>query len=173
MKKIILTAFLFLIIVYAAAAAYLQSVSSEFVRFHIIAESDSPYDQLVKMELRDYIFKIYSPELSKFETKEETLDFLLNNQEALEQTSNDFLKSIGYNKSVSVLIAKDNFPKKDYGDFILPFGRYDALKIKIGNGNGKNFFCVMFPPACISKEMTEEVSDILNSRKIIYKFKFF
>ena len=173
MKKTLFTAILILIFIYAVSSAYTQSVCEEFVRFHITADSDSPYDQLVKMNLRNHIFEIYSRELSHIGSKEKMLEFISDNLTRIKNDADSYLKSINYDKTVEVAVTRGYFPKKDYGSFSLPFGKYDAFRIKIGSGKGKNFFCVMFPPSCVSKEMTEAVTDKLNSRKIIYKFKFF
>lgn len=173
MKKILFTAILILIFVYAVSSAYTQSVCGEFLRFHIIANSDSPYDQLVKINLRNRIFEIYSEELSLISSKDKMLEFISKNLTRIKNDADSYLKSINYDKTVEVSITRGYFPKKDYGSFSLPSGKYDAFKIKIGKGKGKNFFCVMFPTSCISKEMTDDIADKINSKKIIYKFKLF
>ena len=172
MKKIyfILAGF---ILFSAINIAYYQSASQSFVRFHITAESNSPYDQLVKIKLRDCILSAISEDLSSFKTKEQTLEYLFKNKDMIKKTADDYLKSINYNNETSVTLKKEYFPHKKYTGFSLPYGKYDALRITIGKGKGKNFFCVLFPAVCISTEMTGEVNKILGNKKIVYKFKLF
>ncbi len=161
------------ILITAVCLANYQSVSKSFVRFHIIAESNSPYDQLVKINLRDHIFSAISEELASFDKKEQTLSYLFKNKEKIRKISDDYLKSIGYNQKTQVSLQKEYCPFKNYVGFSLPYGKYDSFKITIGEGKGKNFFCVLFPPVCVSSEMTGEVNKILDNKKIIYKFKLF
>lgn len=172
MKKICFLTAVFLFIAAINAACY-QSVSKSFVRFHIIAESNSPYDQVVKINLRDHIFSLIADRLSDFSKKQETLLFLKENKEYIENAANEYLKSIGYEKKAKATVVNEYCPYKNYNSFSLPYGKYDSFKITIGNGKGKNFFCVMFPPVCVSSEMTKEVNKILETKKITYKFKLF
>ncbi len=173
MKKnfMLLTAILLVLI--SVFTAYSQAVTESFVRFHILADSNSAYDQLMKINLRNHILKIYEDDLKACNSKEETLKFLNDNLYNIEAQCNLYLKNTGCNKKTDVTLKKGFFPKKAYEGFTLPCGNYDSLKITVGSGKGKNFFCVMFPPACVSKEMTGKVNEILNGRKIIYKIKLF
>lgn len=171
MKKTITILSLAMLITVGICIAYYQSVCDEIIRFHIIAHSNSPYDQLVKMNLRNVIINELSGGLSQCRTKEETAAFLSANTEKCKASATQYLNDIGYNLAVDVSFKKEMFPKKDYGVFILPKGTYSSLKITLGDGKGKNYFCVMFPQTCISKEMTGEVNKILRSKKIIYKFR--
>ena len=171
MKKILLLPLSLLIPLLGGYNAYTASVAEEMIRFHIIADSNSSYDQLVKMNLRNYILSELPDEFLDCRTKEEALDFLRQNTDKIQKLSVDFFDKIGYDKSVEVSITKEIFPRKSYYSFTLPQGNYHALKIKIGRGKGKNFFCIMFPQACICREMTDEVKKILDSKKIIYKFR--
>ena len=151
--------------------AYCQSVCSEFVRFRVIANSNSPYDQLVKIKLKDEILRLVCDEMIACETKDEARNILAEKSYFISRYADNFLKAINYDAKVSVAFSKHFCPKKKYEGFTMPAGEYECFEIKIGNGAGRNFFCVMFPPACVSREMTSEVCGKLNSRNIIYKFK--
>lgn len=153
--------------------AHYQAVSESFVRFHIIAESNSPYDQLVKLRLRDYILSVFSDGLSASESKAQTLAYLSQNKQKIKEAADNYLREIGYNTKTHITLQKEYCPPKKYSGFSLPYGKYDSFKITIGEGKGKNFFCVLFPPVCVSSEMTGEVNEILENKKIIYKFKLF
>lgn len=153
------------------AAAYYQSVCGEFVRFRVIANSDSPYDQLMKIKLKNEILDYLKDGLKACGTKEETIAFLNGQSENVKRKAEDFLKREGVGEAVSVSFSNHFCPAKKYSGFKLPEGNYDCFEIKIGGGRGKNFFCVMFPPACVCKEMTGSVAGKLNNKKIIYRFK--
>ncbi len=172
MKKLFLLLAGFILLT-AFNIAHYQAVSESFVRFHIIAESNSPYDQLVKLRLRDYILSVFSNELSASESKAQTLAFLSENKQKIKEAADKYLMEIEYGSQTEVTLQKEYCPPKKYAGFSLPFGKYDSFKITIGEGNGRNFFCVLFPPVCVSSEMTGEVDEILRSKKIIYKFKLF
>lgn len=150
-----------------------QAVSESFVRFHVIAESNSPYDQLVKLRLRDHILSAVSNELSASESKEQTIAYLTENKQKIKEIADKYLSQIEYGSKTEVSLQKEYCPPKKYAGFSLPYGKYDSFKITIGEGRGKNFFCVLFPPVCVSSQMTAEVNEILDNKKIIYKFKLF
>ncbi len=155
-------------VVTAVAYAKNDALCDKFVRVHIIANSDTVKDQAIKLATRDYVFKTYEKEFSEFKTKEETLKFIKTNKEEIEKKVNTYLYDNGFEYSAKVIIVKESFPKKEYGGIFLPQGNYDAFKVVLGEGKGKNFFCVMFPPMCVDKGVT--VSNGA-SDKIIYKSK--
>ena len=173
MKKYLYIVFAMILISNAVCDATTASICSEFVRFHIVANSDSAYDQSIKLRLRDHILREIQGELLKCSDKSETLELLKKSQNKIRESADLYLAANGCDMKTRTYISNGHFPQKDYGDFILPEGNYDSFRIVIGEGKGKNFFCVMFPPACVSGEMTDNVNEILNKRKITYKFKLF
>jgi len=173
MKKIVCLCIITALIITAVADAAYISMCDKFVRFHTIANSNSPYDQQVKMQLKDFIFESIGDNLKTCKNKYETLLFLKNNSENIEKQANSYLKEINCPDKATVCIENRWFQRKKYDGFSLPGGEYDSFKITIGKGSGKNFFCVMFPPACISKEMTKKVNEMLKGGKIEYKLKLF
>ena len=99
--------------------------------------------------------------------------YFQKNRGRIKRLADNYLDSICCDAKTKISLQNGWFPRKDYGEFVLPKGKYDSFKIIIGNGKGKNFFCVMFPPACVSKEMTGRIKNITQKRKIIYKSKLF
>lgn len=145
-----------------------ETLCNKFVRIHIIAHSNSPYDQHMKYVVRDELFRAYAASFSKLHSKDETLRFLCTNLSDIEELANRTLAANGYRSQVSATVTRGIFPQKNYGDFTLPAGNYDALKIVIGSGEGMNFFCVMFPPLCVSPGMDTDVkmNDVLTENEV-------
>lgn len=144
------------------------------VRFHVIANSDLPEDQTIKGELRDVLLKEFGESLGQVTEKDE-LDKLLNDDlSKIETIAKDYLKTRGVEEKVKVEYGVFPFPVKGYGPLILPAGDYEALRVVIGEGQGSNWWCVLFPPLCFVN-ITEGVPDeeslakILGSAKVTEK----
>lgn len=147
-----------------------KTINDNILRFHIIANSNSTYDQSVKMLLKDNLYDKYNKDFSSFKSKKEAIGFFERNSSEIEKNANDFLNSIGYDKSVSLIITNDFFSNKKYNDITIPSGNYDAIKLKIGSAKGRNFFGVIFPQFSVSNNVTVSV-DKNNKGNITYKSK--
>lgn len=157
MKKNIYTVLfiLFLLVIYiiicanSYTSAVASNISSSVFRLHVIANSDSKEDQDLKYIVRDnileYMNTLLSDDISSKENVKEIISENLNNFKNIAQET---VYENGYDYDVNVAIGNFAFPTKDYGDISLPAGYYDALRISIGNAEGKNWWCVMFPPLC-------------------------
>ncbi|MDK2917788.1 MAG: stage sporulation protein [Candidatus Petromonas sp.] len=124
-----------------------ESYKEDLVRFHVIANSDSPIDQALKLEVRDRVLKeMYT----KFDARDisEAKSIIKDNLTYIEKIANDEVKKHGFNYPVKAVLGKSTFPTKSYGSIALPAGTYNALKVVIGSGQGKNWWCVLFPPLC-------------------------
>ena len=144
-----------------------SSISKEVIRFHILANSNSVEDQNLKLKVKSEIIKMLEDKLDSSTSKEETKAFLTENLENIKLKALEVIKESGYNYPVSVEISNSYFPTKTYGDISLPAGEYEALKIKIGNAEGKNWWCVMFPPLCFvdvtMKKVPEKDKELLKN----------
>ncbi|MDR3178696.1 MAG: stage II sporulation protein R [Oscillospiraceae bacterium] len=158
-----------------------QNINKKILRFHVLANSDSPEDQALKLKVRDRILKDTSKNLLNTANKEEAKSILKNSINEIKSSAKNEIFNNGYNYNVNVSLTNCNhFNTKDYNSITLPAGNYDALKIEIGEGKGKNFFCVLFPPMCISAATeTSNVENVFNEsekelvkEKIKYRFKF-
>ncbi len=117
------------------------------LRLHILANSDSVEDQKTKLIIRDAIIGLMEEKLAEAKNKEEAIYLLEQALPELTAATNAYLADIAdYEASLS--IAKSDFPDIDYGEISLAAGEYDALKISLGEGSGKNWWCVLFPPLC-------------------------
>ena len=151
--KFLILSILFLFFIFFLAKSYsdtmFKNISNNFLRLHIIANSDSTEDQILKYEIRDAILNYISPYIKNANSKQDAIKILNNNMEQMYKLSNDILTKHGLNYAIKISIGNFNFPTKDYSSFILPEGNYDALRIELGNANGQNWWCVMFPSLCI------------------------
>ncbi len=146
--------FLFSLFVFLLAKSYsntvFNNISNNFIRLHVVANSDSTEDQVTKYEVRDAILNYISPYLENASTKQDALKILNDHIAQIYTVSYDVLKSKGLNYPITISVGNFKFPTKDYSSFILPEGSYDALKVDIGNASGQNWWCVMFPSLCIT-----------------------
>lgn len=124
-----------------------ESFKENLIRFHVIANSDAPFDQALKLKVRDKVIKEMS---SKFKTRSinEAREIITSNMDFIQEIAAKEIKSNGFNYSVQVALQEHDFPTKNYGSVTLPAGEYEALRVVIGNGEGKNWWCVLFPPLC-------------------------
>ena len=120
----------------------------KLIRFHVIANSDSDKDQKLKLKVRDEVISYLQPKLENSNSIEESEKIIKNEYKTLENIIKKVISKNGYNYIVKVGLEYSNFPAKQYSSVVLPAGKYKALRIIIGEGKGKNWWCVMFPPLC-------------------------
>lgn len=190
-KYSVLLLFLFLVYTFVCAISYVDAVSNDLsssvLRLHVIANSDSVEDQNLKYIVRDNVLAYMNELCSNVSTKEEAISIASSHLEDFKQVAQDTITSNGLDYSVSVELGNFDFPTKTYGDISLPSGFYDALRIKIGEASGQNWWCVMFPPLCFvdvssgvvpdsSKEqmksnLSDEEFSLISSDDMDFKFK--
>ena len=152
----------------------------DVLRLHIIANSDEADDQELKLKIRDTILE-YSPELfSESRNIEEALQNAEEKLSQIEEIATNEIKAQGYNYNVKAKLCKSYFETREYDDFTLPAGNYDALRIEIGKAEGKNWWCVLFPALCIptaqeentlENTLTQEEIETVKTPKYQAKFK--
>jgi len=159
-----------------------ENIPDEVFRLHIIANSDSEYDQRFKYELRDYLLTEFSPKFSgslNAAGARERAESLLPE---IAEKANAFAESRNYQREITAEVTRMYFATRVYENATLPAGDYDALRVIIGGGEGKNWWCVMFPPLCLpacaksepEPYYTEAVSrKIENGGKVKIKFAVF
>lgn len=157
---------LFFSFVFISAKSYannvLDDLSGNFFRLHILANSDSDEDQNLKLKVRDNIIKYMNQLSYDGLTKQDAINLTCSNLNNFKQIAEKTIIDEGYDYSVNLEIGNFYFPTKEYGNISLPAGYYDALKIEIGNANGKNWWCSLFPPLCfvdISAGVIDEESE--------------
>lgn len=125
-----------------------DSLSKDLIRFHVVANSDTTEDQLLKQRVRDEIIGFIEPLIKECENVQETKELLEASLPVMKEIAEEVITAEGKEYSVYVALDKANFPTKAYGDIILPAGEYEACRIVIGEGKGENWWCVMYPPLC-------------------------
>lgn len=129
-----------------------QELKDSVLRLHVIANSNSQFDQLVKLKVRDRILK-ESIQLSNARDITELKNIVEENTDKLVALAQDELLQYGCRDQVTVFLGDSYFPTKEYETFSFPAGEYEALKIIIGEGKGENWWCVCFPPLCTGSAM--------------------
>lgn len=142
-----------------------ENIKQKVVRFHIRANSDSKKDQAEKLLVRDQVVKYLKPYMEHAKTKEEAEKVLASKKQDIAKVAKTTLKKNGRDLPVKVYMTREEFPKKDYGSYVFPKGTYDALRIDLGNADGHNWWCVMFPDLCITKE-SEAAKDKKTRKKL-------
>ena len=158
----------------------IRDIENNVLRLHIIANSDSEKDQSLKLLVRDGILSKYSDVFKNLDGIDEIVATAKEHISEIEETAEKIIKENGFFYDVSCEVVKMDFDKKEYENFTMPKGFYNALRIKIGNAEGKNWWCVMYPPLCIptttepdlSQYLTKEEIDIItNPKKYEVRFK--
>lgn len=129
------------------------------LRFHVRANSDSEEDQELKMAVKEDVVTMLKPLLSDCENVTESKNVIVENLQNIYTTAVNTIVEQGYDYAVKVYVTEEEFPAKTYGDLTFPEGKYQALRIDIGEAKGQNWWCVMYPPLCFIDESTAVVSE--------------
>lgn len=126
-----------------------EEMQDKAFRLHILANSDSSADQDIKYALRDYIITDLGYIFRSCKTKDETVMLASRDLPLISERANEFLQRNGCDYRAECRVEKCSFPTRRYGDYTLPAGEYDALRIVLGEGKGHNWWCVLFPSVCL------------------------
>lgn len=129
-----------------------QNLKNNLIRFHVRANSDSRFDQACKLKVRDAVIGKVSQMMDGADTKEEAFYILKIQKNRIKNTAQEILKKEGVKQKVTVHFVQEKFPEKSYGQYTFPEGIYDALRIDLGEAKGHNWWCVMFPDLCVTKD---------------------
>ncbi len=127
-----------------------RTLSEDIIRLHVVADSDSVQDQEIKIQVRDAITEKLESAMQEFPDKETAKEYLRQQLSELERIANETLRSVGSACRAVVTLTREAFATREYDTFILPAGVYDSLRVTIGSGEGRNWWCVVFPRLCVS-----------------------
>lgn len=127
-----------------------KTLNEDLIRLHVVANSDSGLDQAVKLQVRDAVNAFLQNDLAEMVNAEEARAYLQENLPAIQAVANETLKAAGSGCEAVVTLCKEAFDTRYYDTFTLPAGVYEALRITIGEGEGHNWWCVVFPGLCLS-----------------------
>ncbi len=158
------------------------------VRLHVLANSDSEEDQARKLRVRDAVLEVTSPLLEDCRSQDEARARLEANLPAIQAAAEAVIAAEGRDDAISILLGMEDYPERDYDSFCFPAGSYLSLRVCIGEAQGQNWWCCLFPPLCLgtstasSKEAEEEFvavgltpsqyKIITESEKPVYKVRF-
>lgn len=186
MKSLIKNCFTLLIITMLIGALPTEAegeIYEDTLRLHILANSDSKDDQALKIRVRDYILTEYGSRLRSGGSIDEAKEEISAILPEIEADVSEKIAEWGYKYTVRATLSEEWYETREYEDFTLPAGYYCSLRVIIGNGEGKNWWCVMYPPLCMEMacedapwddgviNYTKEEFSLITSGKYNIKFK--
>ncbi len=171
-----------------------QGIADKIIRFHVRANSDSEKDQNIKTRVKENVVDYLYDRLSASESLDETKQILTDNMDEIKEIAVETVRESGENYDVNVYFEEAYFPLRTYGDMSFPPGVYEAFRIDIGDYEGKNWWCVLYPPLCFvdstyavvpdaSKQQFKEILSpeeycavtvgTLSKSKVKFEFKYF
>lgn len=143
-----------------------DEVKDSLIRFHVIANSDNDDDQQLKLKVKNRVIDYLYPYLNSSQSLDESRKIIKDKMEDVKTLAQQVIKDNNYDYDVKVELSRENFPDKSYGNITLPQGNYEAFRIIIGSGQGRNWWCVMFPPLCFVDESKAQVEYDKTENKI-------
>ncbi len=129
-------------------SATVMTNRGDYVRLHILANSDSIKDQQLKLKVRDAVIAYLTPFVKDVSDAGEANTIIANHQANIIMVANAVVSENGANYPVAVQMGTFEFPVRSYGSLVLPAGEYQAVRILLGQAAGQNWWCVLFPPLC-------------------------
>lgn len=138
-------------------------VREDTIRLHVLANSDTIEDQLLKLDVRDAILAALPAAVTQAETPQQAARALQNALPALQAAANKTLLAAHSGQTAAVRLEQFDFAAKDYDTFALPAGSYTALRVELGKAQGHNWFCVLYPALCVSGATAEYPTEAENA----------
>lgn len=144
-----------------------QEIRSDVLRLHVIANSDSSVDQNLKIRLRDFLLEEGKSIFDGSVNVENAVEKIEPQIPALEKSAKEFIQTSGFDYDVKISLSREYFTTRTYETVTLPAGRYLALRVVIGAGEGHNWWCVMFPPMCVpAADKKDEIENVFTEDEI-------
>ena len=133
-----------------------REVYDTVVRLHVLANSDSEEDQALKLRVRDAILEVTAPLVEGCTTQAEAIEVLNAHLSDLEAAARAVIEAEGRTDTVTVLLGEEDYPTRTYESCAFPAGTYVSLRVCIGEAEGQNWWCCLFPPLCLSAATAKE-----------------
>lgn len=144
-----------------------EEIRSDVLRLHVIANSDTSVDQNLKLRLRDYILQEGKDIFNGSVNVENAVEKIEPVLPELEKSAKAFVNQAGFDYDVKISLSKEYFTTRTYKTVTLPAGKYLALRVVIGSGEGHNWWCVMFPPMCVpAADKKDEIENVFSEKEI-------
>ena len=139
------------------AQARQNAISSDLVRLHVIAVSDDEHEQDIKLKVRDAVLNYLKPVLKDAENSKEAKKIISDHLNGIAGAA----AKASDGRGVKVSLDWEHYPTKSYEGFTLPAGNYESLKIVLGEGQGHNWWCIVFPPLCLEAAQAQQVESVM------------
>lgn len=139
------------------AQARQNAISSDLVRLHVIAVSDDKHEQEIKLRVRDVVLEYLTPVLKDAENSGEAKKIISNHLNGIAGAASKASEG----RAVKVSLGCEHYPTKSYEGFSLPAGNYQSLRIVLGEGEGHNWWCIVFPPLCLEAAQAQRVESVM------------
>ena len=144
-----------------------EEIRSDVLRLHVIANSDTSVDQNLKLRLRDYILQEGKDIFNGSVNVENAVENIEPVLPELEKSAKAFVNQAGFDYDVKISLSNEYFTTRTYETVTLPAGKYLALRVVIGSGEGHNWWCVMFPPMCVpAADKKDEIENVFSEKEI-------
>lgn len=144
-----------------------EEIRSDVLRLHVIANSDTSVDQNLKLRLRDYILQEGKDIFNGSVNVENAVEKIEPALPELEKSAKAFVTQAGFDYDVKISLSNEYFTTRTYETVTLPAGKYLALRVVIGSGEGHNWWCVMFPPMCVpAADKKDEIENVFSEKEI-------
>lgn len=144
-----------------------EEIRSDVLRLHVIANSDTSVDQNLKLRLRDYILQEGKDIFNGSVNVENAVEKIEPVLPELEKSAKAFVNQAGFDYDVKISLSNEYFTTRTYETVTLPAGKYLALRVVIGSGEGHNWWCVMFPPMCVpAADKKDEIDNVFSEKEI-------
>ncbi len=168
-KHRLLALFLVLTLLFTITLSYAQKIgndiSNSVMRLHIIANSDSETDQSMKLRIRNRVLSETQNIFTDAKSPEETISLARENISLIRKIAENEVERMGFDYKVKATVGSFPFPTKSYGNLTLPAGEYNAVRIELGEAQGKNWWCVLYPPLCFTDGVLSASSDTISKLK--------
>lgn len=127
-----------------------EKIYESVLRLHVLANSDSAEDQALKLKVRDAVLAYVSPRVIDSKSRDEAIEILQGELENINEIAARVVADEGYGYPVDVTLTLEEYPTRNYESMSFPSGEYVSLRVMLGNAEGQNWWCVLFPPLCLS-----------------------
>ena len=136
-----------------------EKIYESVVRLHVLANSDSDEDQALKLKVRDEMLSYISPLVIDSKSQEDAMRIINEKIDEIEAIAQATVYSHGYDYNVDVTLTLEEYPTRNYEAMSFPSGEYVSLRVLIGEAEGQNWWCVLFPPLCLSAATEQSVNE--------------
>jgi len=148
-QALLIFSFSLLLLLILSPVAGADDIYDSVIRIHVLANSDSPEDQELKLEVRDALLQYARENLSSCNDREEAKEEIAGHVTQMEKIGKSVLERQGISAPLSISLTEEYYPTRTYDTLSLPQGKYLSLKVEIGAAQGKNWWCILFPPLCL------------------------